>query len=167
MAGWTGAAVVAVVLVAAVVVWLARRRLDGRFRAAPANARPANARPTHDSPTDDRPADPEVAVLRSLGVAPGPGLTLVQFSSAFCAPCRATRVLCADAASRVPGVRHVEVDAESHLDAVRALGIWRTPTVLVVDGDGRVRRRASGAPTRDQLMRAIASTRSELASPAV
>jgi hypothetical protein len=64
-------------------------------------------------------------------------------------------VLCADVAAHVPGVRHVEVDAESHLDAVRALDIWRTPTVLIVDGNGEVARRASGAPTRVQLMTAV------------
>jgi hypothetical protein len=50
----------------------------------------------------------------------------------------------------------VEVDAESHLDAVRALDIWRTPTLLIVDGQGQVRRRASGAPSRAQLMAAVA-----------
>ena len=95
-------------------------------------------------------------MLAELGVTADGPVTLLQFSSAFCAPCRATRVLCADVAARVPGVRHVEVDAESHLDAVRALEVWRTPTVLVVDGEGQVRRRASGAPTRAQLLAAVA-----------
>ena len=65
-------------------------------------------------------------------------------------------MLCADVAAQVPGVRHLEVDAESHLDAVRALHIWRTPTVLIVDGHGQIRRRASGAPSRAQLVAAIA-----------
>jgi hypothetical protein len=61
-------------------------------------------------------------------------------------------VLCADVARTVAGVRHLEVDAESHLDAVRALGIWRTPTVLVLDAEARVVQRATGAPTRAQLL---------------
>ena len=95
-------------------------------------------------------------MLAGLGVTPGTPVTLLQFSSAFCAPCRATRVLCADIAARVPGVRHVEVDAEAHLDAVRALEIWRTPTVLLVDATLTVRRRASGAPSRAQLLAAVA-----------
>jgi thiol-disulfide isomerase/thioredoxin len=98
-------------------------------------------------------ADP---LLVSLGVAPGTPVTLLQFSSAFCGPCRTTRILCADVATRVPGVRHVEVDAESHLSEVRALDIWRTPTVLLVDEHGSVRLRATGAPSRAQLLAAVA-----------
>src|SRR5690606_27694301 len=94
--------------------------------------------------------------LARLGVTAGTPVTLLQFSSAFCAPCRATRVLCADIAARVPGVRHVEVDAEGNLDAVRALDIWRTPTVLLVDAGLEVRSRASGTPTRAQLLAAVA-----------
>lgn len=94
-------------------------------------------------------------MLQELGWQPGTPLTLLQFSSAFCAPCRATRVLCEQAAQTIDGVRHVEVDAESHLDAVRALGILRTPTVLLVDGEGHIVRRASGQPTRAQLLGAI------------
>jgi thiol-disulfide isomerase/thioredoxin len=93
--------------------------------------------------------------LAALGWQPGTPLTLVQFSSAFCAPCRATRVLCAQAADTIPEVRHIEVDAESHLDAVREFGILRTPTVLLVNASGEVVRRASGLPTRSQLLGAV------------
>ena len=67
----------------------------------------------------------------------GERATLLQFSSAFCAPCRATRRILADVAGLVPGVTHVEVDAEHHLDVVRRLGILRTPTTLVLDAAGR------------------------------
>ena len=55
----------------------------------------------------------------------------------------------------VPGVAHVEVDAESHLDAVRALGIWKTPTLLVVAADGRVAKRATGVPGKPHLIAAL------------
>lgn len=82
----------------------------------------------------------------------GERATLVQFSSAFCAPCRAARRTLADAAALVPGVVHVEVDAESHLELVRALGILRTPTTIIVDPRGAELARASGAPTRDQVL---------------
>ena len=46
----------------------------------------------------------------------------------------------------VPGVTHVEVDAEHHLEAVRELRVLRTPTTLVLDADGREVSRASGLP---------------------
>ena len=94
------------------------------------------------------------ALLRELGVGPAPA-TLLQFSSAFCAPCRAVRRVSAEVAGMVPGVQHVEVDAESHLEAVRALGIWRTPTLLVLDADGRVAKRATGVPGKPQLIAAL------------
>jgi hypothetical protein len=55
----------------------------------------------------------------------------------------------------VDGVRHVEIDAEAHLDLVRRLNIVRTPTVLVLDGDGRIVRRASGAPRKVDVIAAL------------
>ena len=90
---------------------------------------------------------------------PGAGLgeraTLVQFSSAFCAPCRATRRVLAEVAALVPGVAHVEIDAEAHLDLVRRLEIVKTPTVLVLDAAGRVVRRATGQPRRADVIAAL------------
>lgn len=86
----------------------------------------------------------------------GERATLLQFSSAFCAPCRATRRILADVADVVPGVVHVEVDAEHHLDLVRRLGISRTPTTLILDAHGREISRASGAPQRDEVIATLA-----------
>ncbi|WP_246081534.1 TlpA family protein disulfide reductase [Nocardioides litoris] len=85
----------------------------------------------------------------------GERATLLQFSSAFCAPCRTTRVVLADVATQHDGVAHVEVDAEKHLDLVRTLGITRTPTTIVLDPAGRELGRASGAPTREQVLRSL------------
>nr|WP_202555793.1 thioredoxin family protein [Streptomyces sp. SID4950] len=90
-----------------------------------------------------------------LGEALGERATLVQFSSAFCAPCRATRRVLGEVADMVPGVRHVEIDAEHHLDLVRALDILKTPTVLVLDAEGRVVRRATGQPRRADVIAAL------------
>ncbi|MEV0567704.1 thioredoxin family protein [Dactylosporangium sp. NPDC050588] len=78
-------------------------------------------------------------------------VTLLQFSSATCAPCRQVRAVCTDLATSVSGVRHVELDAEEHLDAVRELGIWRLPTLLVVDPHGTIARRTVGVPDRATL----------------
>jgi thiol-disulfide isomerase/thioredoxin len=95
--------------------------------------------------------------LAGLGVDPAAApVTLVQFSSAFCAPCRATRRILAEVVTMLPAVRHVDVDAEQHLDAVRALGILRTPTVLVIDGAGQIVRRASGTPRKADVIAAVA-----------
>jgi len=85
----------------------------------------------------------------------GERATLLQFSSAFCAPCRATRRTLAEVAGVVPGVAHVEIDAEGHLDLVRSLGVLRTPTTLVLDGSGREVSRATGAPRRERVLAAL------------
>src|SRR5207249_8254167 len=129
------------------LVW---RRRNGRMRdvSAPpaAGGAPAPA---------GRGVDP--AVLAGLGVDPAAApVTLVQFSTAFCQPCRATRRVLGEVVRMLPAVRHVEVDAESHLDAVRALGVRRTPTVLVVDRAGRVVTRASGQPRPADVVAAVA-----------
>ncbi|CAL9634401.1 thioredoxin family protein [Streptomyces sp. Tu 3180] len=90
-----------------------------------------------------------------LGAELGERATLVQFSSAFCAPCRATRRVLGEVAGMVAGVAHVEIDAEARLDLVRRLEVLRTPTVLVLDADGRVVRRAAGQPRKADVIAAL------------
>ncbi|MFK4071705.1 thioredoxin family protein [Streptomyces sp. NPDC029674] len=97
---------------------------------------------------------------RPLGAADiggrlGERATLVQFSSAFCQPCRATRRVLADVAELVPGVVHVEIDAEARLDLVRELRVLKTPTVLVLDAAGQVVRRAAGQPRKADVIAAL------------
>ncbi|MER5356577.1 thioredoxin family protein [Kitasatospora sp. NPDC002551] len=90
-----------------------------------------------------------------LGEALGERATLVQFSTAFCQPCRATRRVLAEVAGMVDGVAHVELDAEERLELVRRLEVLRTPTVLVLDAGGRVVRRAAGQPRRADVIAAL------------
>ena len=90
-----------------------------------------------------------------LGGELGERATLVQFSSAFCAPCRATRRVLGEIAGMVPGVTHVELDAEDNLDLVRRLDILKTPTVLVLDAEGHVVRRATGQPRKADVIAAL------------
>ncbi|MFJ6698963.1 TlpA family protein disulfide reductase [Streptomyces sp. NPDC091272] len=90
-----------------------------------------------------------------LGVAPGERATLVQFSSAFCQPCRATRRTLSEVAAMVEGVTYVEIDAEGRLELVRRLDVRQTPTVLVLDGAGRIVRRATGQPRRVDVIAAL------------
>ncbi|THA41607.1 thioredoxin [Streptomyces sp. A1547] len=93
--------------------------------------------------------------VAELGAEPGERASLVQFSSAFCQPCRATRRILAEVAELVEGVAHIEIDAEAHLELVRALGIEKTPTVLVLDSAGRIVRRAAGMPRKADVIAAL------------
>ncbi|MUL40304.1 thioredoxin family protein [Streptomonospora sp. PA3] len=100
-------------------------------------------------------APPGALTSADLGAGLGERATLVQFSTAFCQPCRATRRILADVGAMVEGVAHVEIDAESHLDLVRRLDIVRTPTVLVLDAAGRITERASGQPRKADVIAAL------------
>ena len=95
-------------------------------------------------------------LVATVGARLGERATLLQFSSAFCAPCRATRRVLDEVTGLVDGVAHVEVDAEHHLEATRTFGILRTPTTIVLDASGAEVTRATGAPTRDQVLTALA-----------
>lgn len=109
-----------------------------------------------DEPAPPASTDSDRLTATDIGGSLGERATLVQFSSAFCSPCRATRVVLADVAGKVDGVVSVDIDAEAHLDLVRRLDIMRTPTVLVLDRDGAVVTRASGLPRREQVFAALA-----------
>lgn len=153
----TGAWVVVVAVAAALAVGGYRLLTDGRFRG------------THRLPVEppgrsvkDPVAEPAETTWAHVAAAiPAAALghkaTLLQFSSAFCAPCRVTRRTLAEVAALVPGVEHLEVDAEHHLDLVRRLGILRTPTTLVLDASGREVTRAAGAPRKEQVLNALGS----------
>lgn len=103
---------------------------------------------------DDGDGAPRLGAAQ-IGAELGERATLLQFSSAFCQPCRATRRTLAEVADMVEGVAHVEIDAEAHLDLVRDLNVLRTPTVLVLDADGAIVRRASGQPRKADVIAAL------------
>lgn len=135
-------AVAALVLAAALgLVWRSR---NGVMRARP----------------EREGADVERLGVAELGAELGERATLLQFSSAFCAPCRATRRVLTEVAGMVDGVAHVEIDAESHLELVRRLNVLRTPTVFVLDGSGTVVRRGSGLPRKADIVAALGETTS-------
>jgi thiol-disulfide isomerase/thioredoxin len=147
-----GAWILLAALVLAGAFGLLRAARDGRFRGThPLHA--SGEASAADEPTDGDAASP--LPLDGLDHALGERATLLQFSSAFCAPCRVARRVLGEVAAVVPGVIHVEVDAEQHLDVVRRLGIVRTPTTLVLDGAGREVTRASGAPRKDEVLAAL------------
>lgn len=99
----------------------------------------------------------EQVSAKEIGHSLGDKATLLQFSTAFCAPCRTTKVVLSKTADAIPGVEHVEIDAESHLELVRRLDIRRTPTTLLLDSEGRVQNRAVGVPRQDELLAVLAS----------
>jgi thiol-disulfide isomerase/thioredoxin len=132
----TGAAVLGVALLLTVpAAWWLRTRSGAVCTAAPV--------------AEESPMDP---VFGRLGVRPGEAdLTVVQFSTAFCAPCRATKARLEQLQATRAGLAVLHVDAESHLEEVRALDVRRTPTLFYLDRAGAVIGRSSGAPRPEEL----------------
>jgi thiol-disulfide isomerase/thioredoxin len=130
----TGVLVLIGTLVLASVAGLAMRARNGRVReTATARLLPAAVRDA---------------------LAPG-GVTLVQLSTTFCAPCRHTRVLLADLASRTDGLHHAELDLTERPDLARELSVLRTPTTLAIDERGTELLRVGGIPKREALLAAL------------
>ena len=131
----------AVVLLAVVAATLALgalwRARDGRVRRA---QRPA--------------ASSASALLALLGHEPGPP-TLVQFTGPDCSQCDQAAEVLEDVAGRLSGVRVLTVDAADRLDVAEALGVWRVPTVLVLDRTGAETARAGGVPRHRELLDAV------------
>ena len=132
MSGIGAVVVVAALVVTALAAWWLRTR-DGAIR-----------------PKGD--AVSTAPVFDRLGVRPAEAdLTVVQFSTAFCGPCRATKARLQQLQAGRPGLAVVQVDAESHLDEVRELDVRRTPTLFYLGRDGSLIGRSSGAPRPDDL----------------
>jgi thiol-disulfide isomerase/thioredoxin len=133
MSGVGAAVVVAAVIVTAPAAWWLRTR-NGAVRAAGGDDVSPNG------------------VFERLGVRPADAdLTVVQFSTAFCAPCRATKARLQQLQTTRPGLATVHVDAESHLEEVREFDVRRTPTLFYLDRGGRLIGRSSGAPRPEEL----------------
>lgn len=136
-----GIVVLGVTLAVGVLIGITMRRRDGRLRAVENARKPA--------------ATGSMVTSDEIGEPLGERATLVQFSTAFCRPCHATRRILGEVAAMVPGVRHVEIDAESRLDLVRRFDVMRTPTVLIVDESGNIVKRASGQPRKVDVIAAL------------
>ena len=92
-----------------------------------------------------------------LGDKYGKRATVVIFSTTFCSECRAAKALISDVTSTLSDISYVEIDAESNLELVRKVNIRSTPTTIFLDKEGFEIARATDAPKRDQLIKAIAS----------
>jgi thiol-disulfide isomerase/thioredoxin len=132
-----GALVLVGTLVLATVAGLVLKAGNGRVRTA-GSTEPASALP----------ADVQALVEPA-------GVTLVQLSTTFCAPCRHTRILLSDLAARTDGLHHTELDLTDRPDLARELSVLRTPTTLAVDGRGVEILRVGGVPKRDELLAAL------------
>ena len=154
-----GLIALAVALVAATALGLALRWRAGRFRTAKSGPARAvgivQAGTVQAGTVQAAGTGADVLTEADLGGRLGRQATLVQFSTAFCAPCRPTRQILSQVAGMTDGVIHVDIDAVERLDLVRRLRINSTPTVLVLGPDGAVVKRAVGLPRKADVIAAL------------
>ncbi|HEY8720089.1 thioredoxin family protein [Pengzhenrongella sp.] len=132
------ACLVVALLVAASAVWWVARRRAARFRSLPSGLAGAAGLTSAD-----------------LGHELGARATFVQFSAATCSTCPQVSRALTELAAGEPGVVHVNLASEDHMDLVRRFSVYRTPTVLVVDAVGTVRSRTSGPLTPARAVAAL------------
>lgn len=88
-------------------------------------------------------------------VDPTAQVTVIQLSTPMCARCPGTARLARTLVDERPGTRLREIDLVERPDIADRFHVASTPTLLLVDGSGQVRRRIIGAPARTDLAHAI------------
>jgi hypothetical protein len=89
----------------------------------------------------------------------------VLLGSPTCAPCGTVKRLLGELAAERDGFRWVYADVADHLEVADEHRVLRVPTLLVVDGAGRLLARTSGVPRREEL-RAVLDGRGRLTEDA-
>lgn len=112
----------------------------------PPSAAPLPAERIVDDVTNDA-ADPPAA---------GGAVGFELYSSSFCAACARTRSVLGTVTGVLRGTSLREYDIASHVEAAEAAEIEATPTVIIRDAAGAELFRATGVPTVDQVLTAVA-----------
>ena len=94
-----------------------------------------------------------------IGEKLGTRLTLLQFSSAFCSPCKATAAIITNLTKELSDVAYIQIKSEERLDLIEKFKIQSTPTVVLFDKSGLEVGRAVGTPTKEQVLASIAAVR--------
>lgn len=137
MNAWAAAAVIVALVAVATAAGLLWRATTGRVR---------------------RTKDARVVTPAQVGAASfGSSVTLLQFSTEFCAPCRSTARILGGIAGERPGVAHLDVDLTHRPELASRFGVLQTPTTLVLDASGTIRARIGGAARADEVRSTIDS----------
>jgi hypothetical protein len=83
-------------------------------------------------------------------------LTAFHVTSRLCAACRETPGIVREAA---PELALVELPVHERPDLARALGVSETPTLLLVDAEGRIRHARVGNPAPEELRARVREAR--------
>lgn len=135
----TGLLITLIILALGLAIGLALRARNGSIRRA-----------AHESTTQE-----ELPVTVARALQRSGHLTLVQLSTAFCAPCRHTHARLAQLVERTSGLSHTAIDITDDPDLAQSLGVLRTPTTIAYDSSGRELLRVTGVPETGKLLEAL------------
>lgn len=80
----------------------------------------------------------------------GSRVTLLQFSTEVCTPCKTTHALLSDLANELDdgtgAVIHVDIDVTSRPELANKFNLLQSPTTFILDGNGVLQARIGGAP---------------------
>src|SRR5690606_39165221 len=91
----------------------------------------------------------------------GPGVTLVQISTTFCAPCRHTRARLSALADKRADLSHVDIDVTNQPEIAETLGVLRTTTTIPYTSSCDEILRVPGLAGTNRLLRALLPHQSE------
>jgi thiol-disulfide isomerase/thioredoxin len=94
-----------------------------------------------------------------IGIDLASRVTIVQFSSAFCSPCKATAQIISTLTKDMDDVKFVQIKSEENLQLVEKFDIKSTPTVIFFNTHAIEVGRAVGIPTSQQVLASIAAVR--------
>jgi thiol-disulfide isomerase/thioredoxin len=83
-------------------------------------------------------------------------MELQFFSSMFCEPCMHTRTVLDEVRRLMPDLTIREYDVATNAPLAEVAGVRSTPTVVLLDDNRHEKFRASGEPTVNQVLVAIA-----------
>ena len=107
-----------------------------------------------------RPATTPAPVDIGVDLEPFDGVTLLQLSTTFCAPCQQAKVVLGELAEQRADLRHIELDLTQRPELAERLRVREAPTTLALDSDGRELFRVVGVPRKATLTDALDPHRS-------
>jgi len=82
----------------------------------------------------------------------GSRVTLLQFSTQVCTPCKTTHTLLSSLADELDdgsgAIVHVDIDVTSRPEIANQFNLLQSPTIFILDGNGELQSRIGGAPRR-------------------
>lgn len=104
------------------------------------------------------PIDPAELAPEGARAELGARGTVIQFSTAYCSRCPATRRTISETVAARPDLAFIHLDVTDRPDLVSRFRLSQTPTVLILDHLGAPRTRLSGPVSAEALRTGLAST---------